>query len=223
MMDRLGERLRMDAMATFELASNGPDPQAPVRFAYVVGMSVFVSDEPADPTWPRHFVGVLDGMAVFAVDVPEGIDPSDEQAAVDLRRLHGMTDEVSWAAAARGVQLVEWARTHRFCGRCGAPDRALGTVHIDGLSACGLNAFPRGRPGDDHARHGQAVTTDPTRKRCWHEVCSGRSRCTRASPASSRPARHSSSASCARSARRWASPSATCATSAASPGRSRTA
>ena len=32
--------------------------------------------------------------------------------------LWGALDEVTWTVAGRAVQLVEWQRTHRFCGRC---------------------------------------------------------------------------------------------------------
>ncbi len=44
---------------------------------------------------------------------------------VDLMRLFGDVDEPTWAAAGRAVQLVEWARCHRFCGRCGAETRGI--------------------------------------------------------------------------------------------------
>jgi NAD+ diphosphatase len=129
---------------TFELAARPPGPGA-ARYAYVVGASVYLTDDLTDPSWPRHFVGILDRVALFAVDVPDGRDPSDG-AAVDLRRLHGMTDEVTWAAAGRGVQLVDWARTHRFCGRCGTPTvRSERFTSMD-CPACGLSAFPRVAP-----------------------------------------------------------------------------
>ena len=132
-------------MATFHLAARAPGPGVPVRYTYVVGTSVHISDDPADPSWSRHFVGVLDQVALYAVDVPDGDDPSDG-AAVDLRRLHGMTDEVSWAAAGRGVQLVEWARTHRYCGRCGTPTTRSERFTSMDCPACGLMAFPRVAP-----------------------------------------------------------------------------
>ena len=113
--------LSVGAVATFHLAARAPGPGVPVRYTYVVGTSVHISDDPADPSWPRHVVGVLDRSRSYAVDVPDGDDPSDG-AAVDLRRLprHGRRGGVGWPPAA-AVQLVEWARTHRFCGRCGTP------------------------------------------------------------------------------------------------------
>ena len=44
----------------------------------------------------------------------------DDLEPVDLMSLHGRVGEQGWAIAGRAVQLVEWARTHRFCGRARA-------------------------------------------------------------------------------------------------------
>ncbi|MGA1439088.1 MAG: NAD(+) diphosphatase [Ilumatobacteraceae bacterium] len=115
------------------------------RYVHVIGASVFVDDRPADAAWSVHFVGMVGAEAWWAVDVPHGDDPS-YGSALDLRRYHGSSTEYEWLAAGRGVQLVEWARTHRFCGRCATP-----TVPSDGersmrCPSCGLTAFPRLAP-----------------------------------------------------------------------------
>lgn len=115
------------------------------RYVHVIGSSVFVDDRPADDAWTSHFIGLVDGHGWWAVDVPPGDDPS-YGAAVDLRRYHGAVTEHEWVAAGRAVQIVEWGRTHRFCGRCGGR-----TTEMDGERAmrcpeCGLMAFPRLSP-----------------------------------------------------------------------------
>ena len=162
---------------------------------------MWVDATPADESWPRHVVGILDGACWYAVDVPAGADPSDG-AAIDLRAYHGRAGEAAWLAAGRAVQLVEWARTHRFCGRCATPTEPAHNERAMRCPACGLQAFPRLAPamitlvtrGDD----------GPTRRRCSPAACSGRSRCTPASPASSSPASRSRARSSARSRRRSA-------------------
>lgn len=115
------------------------------RYVHVVGASVWLHDAPADEAWPTHFVGVVDGECWWAVDVPGGGDPSDG-AAVDLRIYHGRAEQHAWLAAGRAVQLVEWARTHRFCGRCAASTEAADGQRAMRCSACGLLAFPRVAP-----------------------------------------------------------------------------
>lgn len=115
------------------------------RFVHVVGAQVFVDDRSADAGWPSHFVGIVDGQAWWAVDVPHGDDPSDG-AAVDLRRFHGSAPEHHWLAAGRAVQVVEWARTHRFCGRCGEPTEVLDGERAMRCPRCSLLSYPRLSP-----------------------------------------------------------------------------
>lgn len=114
-------------------------------YVHVVGSSVFVDDRPADPTWPSHIIGVVDGSVWWAVDVPLGDDPSDG-AALDLRRYHGSAGEHEWLAAGRAVQIVEWSRTHRFCGRCAEPTEPVIGERAMRCPRCGLSAFPRLAP-----------------------------------------------------------------------------
>jgi NAD+ diphosphatase len=114
-------------------------------FVHVVGGAVFVDDRPADERWPHHVVGLVDGVVWVAVDVPDGDDPSDG-AALDLRRYFGAAAEHEWLAAGRAVQIVEWARTHRYCGRCGAPTELAAGERAMRCPECGLAAFPRLAP-----------------------------------------------------------------------------
>lgn len=115
------------------------------RYVHVIGSAVFVGDAPYDASWTSRFVGLVDGHAWWAVDVPEGDDPS-EGAALDLRGYHGMAAEHEWLAAGRAVQLVEWGRTHRFCGRCGEPTELADGDRAMRCPACGQLAYPRLSP-----------------------------------------------------------------------------
>ncbi len=115
------------------------------RFVHVIGSAIFVDDRPAEAHWPSHFIGMVDGHAWWAVDVPLGDDPS-YGAALDLRAYHGHALEHQWLAAGRAVQIVEWARTHRFCGRCGEPTEPTAGERSMKCPRCDLVAFPRLAP-----------------------------------------------------------------------------
>lgn len=119
------------------------------RYVHVIGSTVWVADAAAHTDWPVHFLGMLadaeGATAVWGVDVPTGHDPADG-AAIDLYSYFGRVDEVDWVVAGRAVQVVEWARTHRFCGRCGAPTEPSSTERAMRCPACGLVAFPRLAP-----------------------------------------------------------------------------
>jgi NAD+ diphosphatase len=97
------------------------------------------------------FLGTLAGRHCWAVDADHGIDVALEMDLgrvdyADLMSLWGQIDETTWVIAGRALQLVEWVRTHRYCGRCGVE-----TVDAPGERArrcprCGLLAFPRLAP-----------------------------------------------------------------------------
>lgn len=115
------------------------------RFIHVVGTKVFIDDRAADEQWPRHFLGMHGEVACWGIDVPDGHDPG-YGAEVDLRSLFGRVDTTQWAVAGRAVQLVEWSRTHRFCGRCATPTEPAPNERALRCPACGLLAFPRLAP-----------------------------------------------------------------------------
>ncbi len=122
------------------------------RYVHVVGAAVWIDERPADGAWGAHFIGLVDGEAWWGVDVPVDDDPSDG-ASVDLRAFYGRSPEHHWLAAGRAVQIVEWARTHRFCGRCGEATEVRGGGAGDALPAMRAALVPAPGAGDDHARH----------------------------------------------------------------------
>jgi len=114
------------------------------RYIHVIGALVFVDDRAADD-WPTQFLGMLGDMACWGVDVPENDDPSFG-SALDLYSYFGQASEVEWLVAGRAVQLIEWSRTHRFCGRCAAATEVSMGDRSMRCPACGLVAYPRLAP-----------------------------------------------------------------------------
>lgn len=132
-------------MSGFNPAMHPSDDAAEHRYIHVIGSSVFVDDRPAEHEWSVHFLGMMGEVACWGVDVPHGEDPS-YGAATDLYSYFGRASEVEWLVAGRAVQLVDWARTHRFCGRCGTPTQPQPNERAMKCPACGLLAFPRLAP-----------------------------------------------------------------------------
>lgn len=91
------------------------------------------------------YLGTVDGVHYWAVDV-DGDGIPDGYFASPLMGLYGKVDETTWSLAGRAVQLVEWQRTHRFCGRCAGPTEAADNERAMRCSECGLMAFPRLAP-----------------------------------------------------------------------------
>lgn len=126
------------------------DGEAPLLFAVGRGSVVIVEDAepPSGGDEGRHFLGLLDGRACWAVD---DADANAHDGGMPLMALYGRLDEPRWTIAGIAVQVVEWARTHRYCGRCGteteAPDpTASPPMRARKCPDCGLLAFPRVAP-----------------------------------------------------------------------------
>jgi NAD+ diphosphatase len=115
------------------------------RYFHVVESRVWIAEEPADSAYSTHFLGMLDDHSCWGVDVPRGEDPSDG-GALDLFSFFGRASQEDWLVAGRAVQLVEWARTHRYCGRCGDKTEALPGERAMKCATCGLMNFPRLAP-----------------------------------------------------------------------------
>ncbi|MBE2222062.1 MAG: NAD(+) diphosphatase [Anaerolineae bacterium] len=80
--------------------------------------------------------------------VPEQGDPNlpDGLALMHLRRLYGRFDEAMLWLAGRAVQLVDWDRTHQFCGRCGTPTHTAPNERVKQCPHCGHTSYPRLSP-----------------------------------------------------------------------------
>lgn len=93
-----------------------------------------------------HYLGALQDVPCVtfalaaAAAVPEGWRPAG------LRSLFFALPEPLLALAGRAFQIVEWDRTHRFCGHCGTPLVDKPDERARTCPACGLTAYPRVSP-----------------------------------------------------------------------------
>jgi NAD+ diphosphatase len=100
------------------------------------------------PAGEPQSVGTLAGAAAWAVEAvaPEPVELPEGMAFLGLRRLWGVLDEEAWKLAGRAVQIVEWDRDHRFCGRCGTETERKPEELARICPRCGLQQFPRISP-----------------------------------------------------------------------------
>ena len=139
-------------------------PPRPPLDAWVValdGAHLLAALDSAMPVLPRyaevaawlppddalHHLGELDGRPAYAVHVRRDAGVAEPWGWTELRRLVSVLTPAGFAVTGRAAQLLEWARNHRFCGRCGSPTGP----HPDGeraliCRACGFGAYPRINP-----------------------------------------------------------------------------
>ena len=94
----------------------------------------------------RHYLGDLAGVACVAVPLPADAPEPAGWRYAGLRSLFFRLPEPLLAIAARAFQVVEWDRTHRYCGRCGTPTRNKAGERAKECPACGYVAYPRVTP-----------------------------------------------------------------------------
>jgi len=102
--------------------------------------------ELALPILRQHYLGLLGGCHCFTVEIPKGLNPPTGMRFEGLRQVYGQMNETFFAVAGRALQIVDWDRTHQFCGRCGSRTRTHPTERAKECPQCGLLHFPRLAP-----------------------------------------------------------------------------
>ena len=91
-----------------------------------------------------HHVGEADGAPCRAAEITA--DAPDGWTFAGLRALFPVLPEPLLRVAGRALMVVDWDRSHRFCGRCGTPTRAKEGERARECPACGELAYPRISP-----------------------------------------------------------------------------
>jgi NAD+ diphosphatase len=133
-------------------------PDTALAFAFA-DARLLVSGDAQKPTIPlagelrrarvdgvRHYLGRLDGVDCIAILLPDDATPPAGFALAGLRSLFLRLPDALLAVAARAFQVIEWDRTHRYCGRCGAPTRDRDGERAKQCTSCGYVAYPRISP-----------------------------------------------------------------------------
>lgn len=105
-----------------------------------------------------HFLGLIDGVPHFAVDVSASDDPgshpllsgvlADGGTFVELRDAAALLSRPEAALLAYARALTEWHRRNPRCPSCGGPTEAreAGHVRVCVGAGCGTHHFPRTDP-----------------------------------------------------------------------------
>ena len=132
----------------------------PALWFAIQGDKVLIQQESSSVTIPRvvdfgefglevlrqHYLGLLDGCHCYAVEVAEEVTSPDGMMFESLRQIYGRIDEYLFALAGRALQIIDWDRTHEFCGRCGSETRTHATERAKECPKCGFLHFPRLAP-----------------------------------------------------------------------------
>lgn len=93
------------------------------------------------------YLGRLGGVDCWAAELAKDSPaPAPGHSWEGLRALFTVLDDAHFALAGRALQLIDWDRTHQFCGRCGTPTEAKREERARVCPSCKLTAYPRVAP-----------------------------------------------------------------------------
>lgn len=96
-----------------------------------------------------HSVGRFGGRDHLAVALEPSADPAQLPLglrAAGLRQWFGELNDTDLSIAMRAIQVLEWDRTHRFCGACGTPTELMPGERARRCPACRNATYPRIAP-----------------------------------------------------------------------------
>jgi NAD+ diphosphatase len=93
-----------------------------------------------------HFLGLADGMPCRTVEVSSDVAAPAAWSFESLRSLFGRISQGFFRVAARALEVLEWDRTHRYCGTCGAATTLKDGERARECPSCGHVSYPRISP-----------------------------------------------------------------------------
>ena len=93
-----------------------------------------------------QYLGTLANTPCYAAQIPKEQDLPADLKLRHLRDLYGDLDDIRFALAGYATQLVEWDRTHQYCGCCATPMEQSCHERVKRCPQCGLRQYPRLSP-----------------------------------------------------------------------------
>jgi len=93
-----------------------------------------------------QYLGCLGEVHCYSAEIDSGVQPPEGLVFRDLRMLFGALSPDLHAVAGRAVQIVEWDRTHQYCGACGEKTIASRNDRSRMCPDCEFPMYPRLSP-----------------------------------------------------------------------------
>jgi NAD+ diphosphatase len=93
-----------------------------------------------------QYLGMLGGRHCYSAQCAADIPAPDGYVWSGLRALFGLFDDVMFALAGRAFQIMDWDRSHQYCGCCGTPTVVRSGERARQCPNCGQIHYPRIAP-----------------------------------------------------------------------------
>jgi NAD+ diphosphatase len=93
-----------------------------------------------------QYLGTLAGRHCYSGECAPDVPAPHGYFWSGLRALFGSFDDAMFALAGRAVQIMDWDRSHQYCGRCGTPTLVKSGERARACPSCGQIHYPRIAP-----------------------------------------------------------------------------
>jgi len=93
-----------------------------------------------------QYIGNYDNTDLYVAELAESAALPETLRFMKLRALFGKIDRDFFPLVGRAVQIVQWNRDHKYCGRCGTNMLIQRKELAKSCPACGFISFPRLSP-----------------------------------------------------------------------------
>lgn len=90
----------------------------------------------------KQYLGTLKGYPCYSAEVSSDKVKSEDMYYSTLRSLYGSLDEDIFFLAGKAFQIVNWDKTHQYCGSCGNETYTMEGERAKKCSKCGLTSYP---------------------------------------------------------------------------------
>lgn len=94
----------------------------------------------------EYYLGTSGNTHCYAVQLPKETELPSNMNFLGLRGIFGHLKDDHYVIAVRALSIMNWDRTHRFCGQCGSPAEMHDRILARQCPSCGLTIFPRISP-----------------------------------------------------------------------------
>jgi NAD+ diphosphatase len=94
----------------------------------------------------EQYLGMLEGIHCFSVELPENAQAPEGMKFADLRQAYSEMSEKCFSLVNKAVQIMEWDRTNQFCSRCGTKTLQKPGERGKECPDCGELFYPRISP-----------------------------------------------------------------------------
>lgn len=94
----------------------------------------------------KQCLGTLYDFPCYTLEILNEPSIPENMKFVGLRRLYGLIEQDFFGLAGRAIQIVNWDRTHQYCGQCGTRTEEKLNEYAKVCPNCGFTSYPRISP-----------------------------------------------------------------------------